>query len=138
LLKALLLVLVGAGALSLLRPETAAEVREWLAALTVGRGQQLVERALSLLNVATPKRIRELGIASIVYGLIFATEGVGLWMEKRWAEFLTIIATGSLIPFEVYELYRRVTMPRILALVVNVAVVVYLIYRLWHPSRSKN
>ena len=133
-LKALLLILAGAGALSLLRPATAAEVREWLAALTIGRGQQLVERALTFLNVASPTRIRELGIASIAYGLLFATEGVGLWLEKRWAEWLTIIATGSLIPFEVYELSRRVTIPRALALVVNIAAVVYLIYRLRNPT----
>src|SRR5882672_53727 len=72
-LKALLLTLAGAGALSLLRPENAAEVREWLAALTIGRGQMLVERALTFLNVASPTRIRELGIASVAYGLLFAT-----------------------------------------------------------------
>ncbi|MDQ6633680.1 MAG: DUF2127 domain-containing protein [Gemmatimonadota bacterium] len=134
LFKALLLILAGAGALSLLRAETATEVREWLAELTVGRGQQLVERALGLLNVASPKRITELGIASIVYGLLFATEGIGLWMEKRWAEYLTTIATASLIPFEVYELYRRMTVPRLLALVVNIGVVMYLVYRLRHPT----
>jgi uncharacterized membrane protein (DUF2068 family) len=137
LLKALLLVLVGAGMLSLLRPDTAADVREWLAALTIGRGQMLVERALALLNVATPTRIRELGIASILYGLLFATEGIGLWMEQRWAEYLTIIATGSLIPFEVYELRRRVTVPRGLALVANIAAVAYLIYRLRNPARPR-
>src|SRR3981081_602561 len=122
-LKALLLILAGVGALSLLRPGTAAEAREWLRDLTIGHGQQLVERALALLNVATPTRIRELGIASIVYGLLFATEGTGLWLEKRWAEYLTIIATGSLIPFEVYELYRRATLPRWLALAANIAAV---------------
>ena len=69
-----------------------------------------------------------------MYGLLFATEGIGLWMEKRWAEYLTIIATGSLIPFEVYELQRRVTVPRGLALVVNVAVLAYLIYRVRNPG----
>jgi uncharacterized membrane protein (DUF2068 family) len=137
LFKALLLILVGAGAMSLLRPETATQVRAWLADLTVGRGQQFVERALTLLNVASPKRITELGIASILYGLLFATEGVGLWLEKRWAEYLTIIVTASLIPFEVYELYRRMTVPRLLALVVNVGVVVYLIYRLRHPEQKR-
>jgi uncharacterized membrane protein (DUF2068 family) len=132
LLKALLLLLAAAGAFSLLRPDTAARVREWLAALTMGRGQRLVERALGL--VASPTRIRELGIATVAYGLLFATEGVGLWLEKRWAEWLTIIATGSFIPFEVYELVRRVTLPRGLALAANVAAVVYLIYRLRNPS----
>jgi uncharacterized membrane protein (DUF2068 family) len=137
LLKALLLVLAGVGALSLLRPENAAELREWLAELTISRGQQLVARALALLNVATSTRITELGIASIAYGLLFATEGIGLWLEKRWAEYLTIIATGSLVPFEVYELYRRVTVPRALALVANVAAVAYRIYRVRHPRAMR-
>jgi uncharacterized membrane protein (DUF2068 family) len=135
LLKALLLLLAGAGAISLLRPERATEVREWLAQFTMGRGQQLVERVFAL--VASPTRIRELGIVTIAYGLLFATEGVGLWREKRWAEWLTIIATGSFIPFEVHELVRRVTVPRGLALVANIAAVVYLIYRLRNPVRSR-
>jgi uncharacterized membrane protein (DUF2068 family) len=138
LLKALLVILLGVGALSLLRPETEADVHAWLSEFTMGRGQKLVEHALALLNVATPTRIRELGIAAMLYGLLFATEGIGLWMQKRWAEYLTIIATGSLIPLEVYELIRRVTVPRGLALVANVAAVVYLIYRLRHPARRSN
>ena len=137
LFKALLLILAGAGALTLLRPEMATQVREWLAELTVGRGQQLVERALTFLNVASPKRITELGIASIVYGLLFATEGIGLWMQQRWAEYLTIVLTASLIPFEVYELYRKMTVLRTLALVVNVGVVVYLVYRVRHPQAAR-
>jgi uncharacterized membrane protein (DUF2068 family) len=137
LLKALLLILAGVGALSLLRPETAERVREWLAALTIGRGQRLIERALALLDVAKPTRIRELGLASMMYGLLFAAEGIGLWMEKRWAEWLTIISTGSLIPFEIYELFRRVTAPRGLALVANIAAVVYLIYRVRNPTWTR-
>ena len=72
-------------------------------------------------------------LASISYGLLFATEGVGLWLEKRWAEYLTIIATGSFIPFELYELVRKLTAVRTGALVTNTFAVAYLVYRLRHP-----
>ena len=69
-------------------------------------------------------------------GSLFTVEGVGLWKGKRWAEYLTVIATSALIPFEVYELARRLTMVRVSALVVNVAAVIYLVYRLRHPRQA--
>ncbi len=131
--KALLLFLAGAGALSLLRPAEEAKVRELLSDVTIRQGHRLVERALHLLNVAGPRQMTLIGLASICYGLLFATEGIGLWLEKRWAEWLTIFATGSLIPFELYELARALTPFRALALAVNVVAVLYLIYRLRRP-----
>lgn len=135
--KAVALVLAGAGALSLLEPSTAAQVREWLADLTIRQGHRIVERMLHLLNVASPKQMTLVGLASICYGLLFAVEGIGLWLERRWAEYLTIIATGSLIPFELYELVRALTVVRTLALVVNVAAVIYLVVRLRHPAGDR-
>lgn len=132
--KALLLFLAGAGALSLLRPAEEARVRELLSDMTIRQGHRFVERALHVLNVTSPRQMTLVGLASICYGLLFATEGVGLWLEKRWAEWLTIVATGSLIPFELYELARALTPVRALALVVNVGAVSYLIYRVRHPA----
>lgn len=135
--KAAALLLAGAGALSLLRPSEEAAVREWLADFSIRQGHRIIERALHLLNVASPRQLAELGLASICYGLLFAVEGAGLWLERRWAEYLTIAATGSLIPFELYELVRALTIVRVLALVVNVAGVVYLVYRLRHPRGDR-
>jgi uncharacterized membrane protein (DUF2068 family) len=137
LLKALLLILAGAGALSLLRPSTEHEVREWLADLSIRQGHRFVERALHLLNVATPRQVTLVGLASILYALLFAVECVGLWLEKRWAEYLTIVATGALIPFELYELVKALTVTRALALAANVAAVIYLVYRLRHPGATR-
>jgi uncharacterized membrane protein (DUF2068 family) len=132
--KAVLLILTGAGALSLLRPSTEAKVREWLADFTIRQGHRLVEDALHLLNVATPRQMTLVALASICYGVLFAIEGIGLWLERRWAEYLTVVVTGSLIPFELYELVRAVTVVRVLALVANVAGVIYLVYRLRRPD----
>jgi uncharacterized membrane protein (DUF2068 family) len=135
--KAAALILAGAGALSLLRPSTAAAMREWLADLTIREGHRIVERALHVLNVASPRQMTLVGLASICYGLLFAVEGIGLWLERRWAEYLTIAATGSLVPFELYELARALTPVRALALVVNVAAVIYLVFRLRHPAGER-
>ena len=62
------------------------------------------------------------------YAALFLTEGTGLLFRQRWAEWLTIIATSSLMPIEVYELAKEFTAVRLLTLLVNAAVVVYLIY----------
>jgi len=69
-----------------------------------------------------------LALTAIVYCVLEGTEAVGLWYERRWAEYLTVIATAGFLPFEVYELTKRVTIVRITALVVNVAVLVYLVW----------
>jgi uncharacterized membrane protein (DUF2068 family) len=55
-------------------------------------------------------------------------EAVGLWYTKRWAEYLTFIATTVLLPLEIYELTHRVSALKIIGFIVNVAVVVYLLY----------
>ena len=127
------LILIGLGALSLLSPSRAEEVREWLQDLTIRQGHSLVERALTVLG-ASHTKITLVALASILYGVLFGIEGIGLWLEKRWAEWLTIIATGSLIPFELYELSRKLTWVRAGALVVNVVAVGYLVWRMRHPS----
>ena len=70
-----------------------------------------------------------LAIGALLYAGLETTEGVGLLMRRRWAEYLTVLATGVLIPWELVEVVRRPTPFRIGALLLNVAVVVYLAYR---------
>jgi uncharacterized membrane protein (DUF2068 family) len=69
-----------------------------------------------------------LGLAASAYALLEATEGVGLWFGKRWAEYLAVVATSVLLPFEIWELSISVTTLKLIAFVINVAVVVYLLY----------
>jgi len=68
-------------------------------------------------------------VSAILYAALEATEGVGLAMRRRWAEYLTVIATGILIPYEAYEVVRRPTFFKVGALFLNLAVVGYLAYR---------
>jgi uncharacterized membrane protein (DUF2068 family) len=67
-------------------------------------------------------------ITAAIYAIVEGTEAVGLWYEKRWAEYLTAVATAGFIPFEIHELVNKVTAVRLAALVVNVAIVIYLVF----------
>jgi hypothetical protein len=66
--------------------------------------------------------------AAAAYALLEGVEAVGLWFQKRWAEYLTFLATTVFIPYEVYELVRTVSPLKLVALVVNVAIALYLLF----------
>jgi uncharacterized membrane protein (DUF2068 family) len=128
--KALLLLGAGLGALELVHPAIAAEAQEWADGVAATLNSATVDRVLASATGLAPQRLRALGIVAFLYAALFLVEGTGLWRGRRWAEYLTVIATCSLVPFEIYELIRQVTWLRTAALVINVAVVIYLIYRL--------
>jgi uncharacterized membrane protein (DUF2068 family) len=69
-----------------------------------------------------------LGLVTAAYAALEGVEAVGLWRRRRWAEYLTFIATSILLVPEIYELSRRVSVFKILALIINVLVVAYLLY----------
>jgi uncharacterized membrane protein (DUF2068 family) len=68
-------------------------------------------------------------VGLVAYALVQLTEGTGLWLLSRWGEYFAAVATSLFIPLEVYELVDRVTWLRVGALVINLAAVVYLVYR---------
>lgn len=68
-------------------------------------------------------------MGTFVYAALLLTEGTGLLLRKRWAEYFTIITTACLIPLEVYEIVRRVTAVKTAILIINFAIVAYLIAR---------
>jgi len=73
-------------------------------------------------------KIRVFAAVIAVYALVEGIEAVGLWYQQRWCEYLTFLVTASLLPFEVYELTNRVTVFKVLAFAINVAVVIYLLF----------
>ena len=75
----------------------------------------------------TPAHLYELGIVLAVYAALEATEMVGLWLARRWAEYLTLVSTTLFIPFEIYEISAGVSAFKVVILVINVAIVVYLL-----------
>lgn len=73
-------------------------------------------------------RLHLVGVVLAAYAVLEAVEAVGLWLQKRWAEYLTLIATSALLPLEIYELVRGISAFKVIALVVNIAVVIYLLF----------
>jgi uncharacterized membrane protein (DUF2068 family) len=130
LVKAALLIAVGVGALKLLHKDVAGAVEHWVELLRLDPNNHYIDVALEKASNLTPDKIKQLGLGSMIYAGLFLTEGIGLWLEKRWAEWLTVIITSSLIPFEIYEIYRHPTAIKIAVLLINVAIVAYLLYRI--------
>jgi uncharacterized membrane protein (DUF2068 family) len=130
LLKAFALIGVGVGALKLLHKDVAGLVEHWINVFRVDPHNHYIDLMLAKLAILDDRRLKELSIGTFVYAAIFLVEGVGLAFCKRWAEYFTIITTSSLLPIEIYELTRRVSIGRSFALLINVAVVAYLIFEL--------
>ena len=98
-----------------------------LGGTTHGSEGGFVDKLDSLLNSGR-ETLHLVGAALAAYAVLEGVEAIGLWFQKRWAEYLTLIATAALLPLEVYELTRTVTVLKVVALVVNIAVVVYLLF----------
>jgi uncharacterized membrane protein (DUF2068 family) len=129
LLKAALLIAVGIGAIRFLHRDLATAAMHWAEVLRVDPDNRYVHRLLEKIFRVTPKELRELSVGTFLYASLFLTEGIGLLMRKRWAEWFTIISTALLLPLEGYELAAHVTATRIIVLIVNGLIVAYLVAR---------
>ena len=130
LVKAALLIAVGVGALKLIHKDVAGAVEHWVELLRLDPNNHYIDTALEKASNLTPDKIKQLGLGSMIYAGLFLTEGIGLWFEKRWAEWLTVIITSSLIPIEIYEIHHQPTSVKIAVLLINIAIVAYLLYRI--------
>jgi uncharacterized membrane protein (DUF2068 family) len=136
LLKVLLLIGAAYGELRLHDASLSAKLITWVQARPSGIEHEVVTRALEWFSGLSESQIHKVRFVTLTYAVIFAVEGVGLWMQKRWAEWLTTIITASLIPLEIWEFYSRPNLGKAGVVIANVAIVVYLI---WHVrSKSKS
>lgn len=129
LLKALLLIAVGIGAIKFLHKDLASTVTHWVQVLRVDPDNRFIHGILLKIFRVTPKQLKELSLGTFFYSALFATEGTGLLLRKHWAEYMTIVTTGTLIPLEIYELARHFTVTKLVVTVINVLIVWYLVAR---------
>ncbi len=138
LFKGLVLLAVGIGAARLLHRDVALEVERWADLFRVDPNNRYIHRLLERLSILDAKKLKELSVGTFFYSALLLTEGFGLLLGKRWAEYFTVIATSSFIPLEVYELTRRTTLARLVVLLLNVLVVVYLVIEIRRNRESHN
>jgi uncharacterized membrane protein (DUF2068 family) len=136
LIKGLVLLVAGAVAFHLAHDGGARRLAWWIAHQPLHPGQHWVDLALARLLSTDPRTLRQIGAGTFVYAGVFLTEGMGLFLGRRWAEYLTVLVTASFLPLELYDLARHVRLTRVLIVGVNLAIVLYLIARL-RAARSE-
>ncbi len=88
---------------------------------------RLVSHAIERVHRLSVRQLVAIGLVSVGYGVLELVEGIGLWRRRRWAEYLTVVATSLFIPLEIYELTHHATIWKTGGLVVNVLIVVYIV-----------
>jgi uncharacterized membrane protein (DUF2068 family) len=139
--KALLLLATSYGLYRLLNPELVEHLHEWLGTLTDTFERRLLQRGLDWLSTLGHARIGGIVAVTSLYTVVLFAEGIGLWLRKAWAEWLTATATASLIPFELWQLlfgrpHNRLAV--LAAFALNVAIVWYLARRLRRDRRRRS
>lgn len=130
LVKAVFFFCVGIGAMHMLHKDLSDEVMRVATALRFDPESRVVSLLMDKVDLIDAHRLREIGFATFAYSAIALTEGVGLLLKKVWAEYLTLVLTISFLPWELYELARRPNWFRLGLLVINLAVLWYLLWLL--------
>jgi uncharacterized membrane protein (DUF2068 family) len=141
-LKSASLIAVSVGVFRIMHQDVGMRLEHLISAMRLDPGNRHVGMLLSRASNLSPEQIKKLGVVGLIYAGLFLIEGTGLWLQRRWGEWATVVITGLLVPVEVYEIHRHPSIVKALVLVVNVAVVLYLIHRIRTGDRvsteSKN
>lgn len=137
--KVLLLIATSYGVHKLLDAQIVERLYSWSSTLSDDRlERRLIERALDWVEDLGAKRMEIFVAVTVAYTAVALIEGIGLWMRKRWAEWLTTVFTASLIPFELWELIKHPPghrLPIAATLLINIIIVAYLV---WFIRRNQN
>ncbi len=137
LIKGLLLVVVGIGVLKLVHHDIVEVLSRWVGVVHVDPDNKYFQKVVTKLWSVDDRKLKEVGAGTFFYAGLFLTEGLGLVLRKTWAEYFTIIVTGSFIPVEVYLMTQNLTVARVLATLVNIGIVWYLVaHRLGERKRK--
>ena len=129
LVSSVVLFAVALGAFELMRATGMAWLAQWIPLLRGDADERFLQHLLIQLSLVTPRTLEAVSAGTALYATLLLTEGVGLWLRKRWAEYFTVIVTASLIPLELYEIVRRLTVTNLVILGTNIIIVVYLVMR---------
>jgi uncharacterized membrane protein (DUF2068 family) len=126
LLKGLALLAVGIGAHHLINKDLDLIVEHWVDVFRIDPSNHYLHALLEHFTNLDAHKLKQLSIGTFFYAAMLLTEGIGLALHQRWAEYFTIIATSSFIPLELYEIFRHATGMKVVLLLINIAVVCYL------------
>jgi uncharacterized membrane protein (DUF2068 family) len=128
--KGVLLLVAALGTLEVMNKDVTEVLGTWASRVHLDPDGRVTRAVLRHAADLHPRRLVAISAGMFFYAALLLTEGIGLMLDKRWAEYFTVIVTASFVPLEIYEIGRRTTAPRIALLVVNLAIIWYLIARL--------
>jgi uncharacterized membrane protein (DUF2068 family) len=134
-IKATLFLVAALSVFHIVHKDTQIELRQVLHAFRISGDREFVKQLLLKANVVTTSRKEFIGCILALYAALFATEGTGLMLRKRWAEWFTAIMTSTGVPIEVYEMFHKANALKLAALVINILIVLFLIVHLRGRTR---
>ncbi len=125
--QALLIAAVGVGAIRLLHKDIGDVLYQLAGALRFNPESRIINFVLDKASLLNDPILRRIGAVAFSYAGLSLAEGIGLYLEKSWGEFLTLFITASFLPWEIFEVIRRFTGIRVALLIANTLVFIYLI-----------
>ena len=125
--QALLFIAIGVGVLRLLHKDVGDMLARLADHLRFNPESRFVNFILEKSSLVNDRMLRRIGAVVFIYGGLDLIEGTGLYLEKTWAEYLTLVITASFLPWEIFEVMHRLTWIRATLLVVNALVLFYLL-----------
>ena len=124
---ALFFVALGVAALHLLNKDIDDVISQLGVYLRLNPESKFVNFLYDRSSMISDPLLKRIGLLAFAYAAVSLAEGIGLYLEKAWAEYLTLGITASFLPWEVFEVFHRATWIRIALLVVNTVIFVYLL-----------
>lgn len=136
-LLALFFIAIGVGAMRLLHKDIEDVFSRIASDMRFNPESRFVNFVLDKASLLNDPMLRKIGLAAFCYAALGILEGIGLYLEKAWAEYLTLIITASFLPFEIHEIIRKLTLIRVSLLVINILVLLYLLKVVADAGRRK-
>lgn len=136
LIKAASLIALGIAGLAAIPSDLAHRLRHAIAWTGISPGHHTLFHLLGKLRSFDDGTARKLAVASLCYAAVFLVEGIGLLSKQRWAEWMTVGVTASFIPIEIYEAVEHFGPGKIVVLALNLAILIYLVWRRIGAARS--
>ncbi len=136
-LHAALFFAIGIGAHHLLHKNIADQVELFARYLRFNPESRLIVFILQKSSIINGHVLERISFVAYCYATITLIEGIGLYLEKTWGEFLTLAITASFLPWEILEIFRRITWVRVGLLTINILVFVYLLRLILDRARHR-
>jgi uncharacterized membrane protein (DUF2068 family) len=135
--QALLFIAVGAGALRLVHKNVGDLLEQLANHMRFNPESRLVNFILEKASLVDDRMLRRIGEVGFIYAGLDLLEGTGLYLQKTWGEYLTLIITASFLPLEIFEVFRRLTWIRVSLLTANMLVFFYLLQLVVDNARRR-